>query len=362
MNDPLYYSRTNLANKLLASLKDGISDALTLFAPRRMGKTQFLLKDVKPKAEGLGFNVFYYSFMDQGTTDQVETAFIQALANYLSKVSNGTSKLLETLNKIKGINVLGVGISVDNKESINNISISAIISELAEKSPKPILMLLDEIQELARIKGTEGLIKSLRTGLDINRNKIKIIFTGSSTNGLRAMFNDHKAPFFHFAHALDFPHLTQEFTDFLANIYEERTGNYIDKTEFFNIFKRFHYTPLYLRTITQDMIINPDLPLNKAVELRLSEMEENTDNKNIWNKLSELERIILRDIAHNETNLYSNAKKKAFAEQLGVEKLSTSSIQGKIRKLEKMELLTRSSGNTLKINSPYFHTWIMENI
>ena len=37
-------------------------------------------------------------------------------------------------------------------------------------------MLLDEVQELARVSHTIGLIRSLRTGLDINQQKIKVIF------------------------------------------------------------------------------------------------------------------------------------------------------------------------------------------
>ena len=68
MKDPLYFPRTELAAALLGSLKSGISSAFTLFAPRRMGKTQFLTNDIAPAAEKDGFNVFYFSFMDNRDT------------------------------------------------------------------------------------------------------------------------------------------------------------------------------------------------------------------------------------------------------------------------------------------------------
>lgn len=360
--DPLHFPRTELAKRLLVSLKDGISHALTLFAPRRMGKTKFLMEDIKPLAEDTGFNVFYYSFMEQSQKHQTETAFIQALADFLDNVSNGKSKVLEALNKIGQIEVLGVGLSLNETAQTQIISVSQIITELAEKSPKPVLMLLDEIQELARIKGTETLVKSLRTGLDINQNKVKVIFTGSSTNGLRTMFNDHKAPFFHFAHPLDFPNLPKHFTDFLADIYEERTSNQIDKQAFYALFQRFNYTPLYLRAITQDMIINPNLTLEQATQVRMAQMEEITEYAIQWQSLSELEKEIIKAIANNDTNLYSKNTKEQIAQKLGIENLSSSSIQGKIRKLEKAEILTRDTANTLKINNPYFQTWIAENV
>ena len=130
-------------------------------------------------------------------------------------------------------------------------------------------MLLDEVQELARVSHTIGLIRSLRTGLDINQQKIKVIFTGSSTNGLRAMFNDNKAPFFHFAHPLYFPNLGKDFTDFLADIYHSRTGQEIDKNQFYELFERFNFTPLYMRSIAQDMIINLIYHLSKHQNIGL---------------------------------------------------------------------------------------------
>ena len=44
MHDPLYYSRRPYADALLTMLAEGVVSAFTLFAPRRMGKTQFLLR------------------------------------------------------------------------------------------------------------------------------------------------------------------------------------------------------------------------------------------------------------------------------------------------------------------------------
>lgn len=353
--DTLYFPRTELAQRLLTSLKDGITHAITLFAPRRMGKTQFLLKDVKPLAEQLGFNVFYFSFMDQ-VAGNSQTAFFQALTDYLSEISSGKSKLLDKLQKVE---ILGIGVELQDEKRTEVISLSQIISELVKTSQKPILMLLDEIQELARMKNSDELVRSLRTGLDRHQEEVKVIFTGRSTNGLRAMFNDNKAPFFHFAHALDFPNLDQKFTDFLADIYTERTGNLLDKTRFFALFQQANFTPLYLRAITQDMILNPALPLEQAAEYRLAQIHTHSGIETEWKTLSDLERQILLAIAQGNTSLYGHDIRYQLAEKLGVENLSSSSIQGKLRKLERADLITRDSHNALKINNPHFQSWIL---
>lgn len=361
MINPLYFPRTELANRLLISLKDGITHALTLFAPRRMGKTQFLLNDIKPTAENMGFSVFYFSFMDN-VQGEIKAAFINSLMLFLDNATSGKNKFTETLKQIKGVDVLGVGFSLNGEQNAAPITVSGLLNELAEKSKKPILLLLDEVQELARIRGTDDFVRSLRTGLDINQNKIKVIFTGSSTNGLRAMFNDNKAPFFHFAHALDFPNLGREFTDFLANIYHQRTGKEINKAAFYQLFERFHFTPLYMRSIAQDMIINPELTLEQAAEYRLGQMSDLGEMAQIWASLNLLEQQLLILLAGGEGATYSKETRKQLADILGVEDVSASTIQGKLKKLERMELITRSANKTIKINSPHFQTWIVGNV
>lgn len=359
--DPLYFPRTELAQRLLISLKDGIMHALTLFAPRRMGKTQFLLNDVKTNAREMGFNVFYFSFMEQIDDNKMQQTFTYALTDFLNEIIQGKHNVLDNLKKIKSLDILGLGVELNTEDEPLQINISRLLNAIAHKSEKPVLMLFDEVQELARSKGNEGLIRSLRTGLDMNQSKIKVIFTGSSTNGLKVMFNDNKAPFFHFAHAIDFPHLDKTFVDFLAHIYQQRTGKHIDTEHFYHIFERLHFTPLYMRAIAQDMIINPDLHLEDAFQYRLSQMDEQGDMMKQWQHLSALERQLLTLIAKGNTTLYSQEVRFMLAEKIGIDNLTTSAIQGKIRRLERNELITRNMDKTLQINNPHLKTWIKEN-
>ena len=61
-DDPWHYPRRDLATRTLAALVDGPAKALTLFAPRRTGKTEFLRKDLTPLAQEKGHRVIYMSF------------------------------------------------------------------------------------------------------------------------------------------------------------------------------------------------------------------------------------------------------------------------------------------------------------
>lgn len=354
INDPLYYSRFQLAENLVRNLADGISSAFTLFAPRRMGKTQFLLNDIAPTAKTMNFNVFYFSFMNENT-QAIQTDFKMALTAF-----HDTIRPTSHLHKVKRIDFLGVGVEKqDNLPA--DLPINEILNQIAQDN-KPTLMLLDEVQELARMKNNEGVVRSLRTGLDTNKNKIKVIFTGSSTNGLRAMFNDSKAPFFHFSHAIDFPNLDQGFSDFLADIYHQRTGNSLDKITFFQLFEKLNYTPLYLRAITQDMIINPALSLEQAAEIRLQQMYEQSDYQTIWQKLSALEKLLLIDILNGENGFYKAEKRQQFAEKLGVNDISSSTLQTALKKLERHELISKQIDHSLTLNSSLFQHWLQEQL
>ena len=61
-SDPWHFARRDLAQTTFVLLTKGPAQALSLFGPRRMGKTEFLLKDFGPLAEEAGHRVIYASF------------------------------------------------------------------------------------------------------------------------------------------------------------------------------------------------------------------------------------------------------------------------------------------------------------
>ena len=60
-NDPWHFKRRTLTGRVLEVLTRGPVQALSLFAPRRAGKTEFLIRDLPPRAESLGHRVVYAS-------------------------------------------------------------------------------------------------------------------------------------------------------------------------------------------------------------------------------------------------------------------------------------------------------------
>ena len=86
--DLWHFPRTMLAQQVLGMFDTGLSSALVFFAPRRMGKTEFLRKDVRPLAEKNNWTTFYFSFLDIG--EHVQQEFTHALAQFAENIGATT--------------------------------------------------------------------------------------------------------------------------------------------------------------------------------------------------------------------------------------------------------------------------------
>ncbi len=66
--DIFHFPRHELAEAIIKSLETGLASSKTLFAPRRMGKTEFILKDLIPAAKQNGYKAIYCNFWENKET------------------------------------------------------------------------------------------------------------------------------------------------------------------------------------------------------------------------------------------------------------------------------------------------------
>ena len=199
--DLWHYPRTDLAKRYVEAMNIGLSSTLALFAPRRMGKTEFLRKDLRPAAEAAGYRVIYVSLWE--AQDDPAHALINAIANAANDrniLSKATSKIRRgpKITLTGGHLGMQAGISIGGEEAVDEspkatIQLGQLMRQLAEGKPS-VLLLVDEVQMLADEKQFGPLVTALRSALDAHRDRIKAIFTGSSQDGLRLMFQKEKAP------------------------------------------------------------------------------------------------------------------------------------------------------------------------
>ena len=99
--DQWHFPRRELAEQILGMFESGLSSALVFFAPRRMGKTEFLCKDIAPLAEQNKWKVFYFSFLDVGKN--ATTEFTKAITTFaMNEGAMKADNLLKRISKVGG--------------------------------------------------------------------------------------------------------------------------------------------------------------------------------------------------------------------------------------------------------------------
>lgn len=190
--DPWHYPRPELASEYLSDFEIGLTSARALFAKRRMGKSEFLEKDLIPAALSLGYVTVYLNLWD--ARDDPTPALALALTRALQP--KGLTRLVKSLKqplksikasaKVPGLAEGSLEAELQKRESEAAPLITDLIRGFNEPQQR-MLLVLDEAQVLAEPPHS-SLAHSLRASLDGRKQNIKVIFAGSSEATLRRMF------------------------------------------------------------------------------------------------------------------------------------------------------------------------------
>ena len=355
--DIWHYPRLELAQQVLGMFESGLSSALVFFAPRRMGKTEFLLKDMQPLAKKQGWQVLYFSFLDAGS--RTKEAFTLALVEF--SAATGTikwEKFQRHIKKIEG-GMVGIRAGVEFRgPRQTQTALKELIADLAKHHHK-VLFLLDEVQSLSRDEKNRDFVATLRTALDVHKDIIKVIFTGSSREGLRRMFSKSDAPFFHFGQNLPFPELEHDFIDHLARVFNKTTCREINVEILWKIFLEMNKVPQLIRALVERVVLHPDLTLQQAKKQLLQDLVEDREYAMVWEKSSVLEQLLLEAIVMDKTELFGQDKRVYLAKQIGIEKLPVSTVQSAIRSLQRKNIIgSLPKRGAYYIDDPNFKSWI----
>lgn len=366
--DPWHFRRDRLAEQVLGTLARGPAQALSLFAPRRAGKTEFLVQDLAPHAEAQGHRVIYASFWEAplsplavllhaleksrergGLADRIRTsAWRVAPKLKLSASVPGTGTGAEAeidLTRLKGEPPTNLLLHMDD-----------LLGRVA-RTRRPTILLLDEVQELARSRSNASLVAALRTSLDKRRDGLRAVFTGSSRAGLAAMFSNREAPFFHFATPIDLPALDRPFVDHLVTVFRRTANRTLDSDEMLDAFDRLHRNPYFFRLLVQTMLYDPEHTVSSAVEHVRERISADLGYPEAWLTLTPIQRETVRALAMGAARPFSRNFREALGAALGDEAPTAARIQAALRRLERLGIADTARGRW-EIADPGFRGWI----
>jgi len=252
-----HFARPALAGAYLDTLFHQGVRRLAFFGRRRIGKTEFLLRDLLPAAAGRGAATLYCSLWE--FKDRPHLSITQALA----RATPGANAPV-----VKGRVQLSLPDIAEAEVEVERASRpqAASAGELAQLTAawrdwlgtfkgRPALVVFDEIQHLATSARFATFAATLRTLLDMAPPHVHVVFTGSSHADLQRLFTNNKAPFFQFADILPFQPMSHDFVTHLEGIFHQITSLRLPAGALGKLFELTGRNAHLLTGLTQRLII-----------------------------------------------------------------------------------------------------------
>ncbi len=368
-HDIWHYPRTAFTHDIFVGLTQGPGSALSLFGPRRTGKTQFLLYDLGAHAEGkYRHKVVYASFWASPSPLNAllyalhEALSPKTLAQRAAQFIGGAVPSKVRLEGPKGTAVELDLSSTDASTEDFTTRLTLLDSYLDRLSnPKrPTLLLLDEFQEIAAAPDAKDLMAALRTSLDTRKDGLRSLFTGSSQNRLQQVFSARDAPFFRFATPISLPELTDEFVTHQLDVFAQTFHRKLDPDIAHTFFTRFGRNPMIFRTWLVTLGTQRHLTEAEAMVGAEAALAATLDFDRLWiTDLKATHRIWARLIAERTAQITGQAGAARYEALTGKPAPTPQSRQSLIRKLERDGLVDNFDGER-RITDPLFERFVLD--
>jgi hypothetical protein len=367
MNNLIYeqwhFPRPNLVDSYLAMLRDGPGDPIALQSPRRWGKTTFLLAEILPAARKAGLLPVYIDVW-QNRSDVLSAINygLQEAIDDLDVPETTVGKRMRT--KVTKVGVATMAIELGEEPARKRpdsayLLVDWLLKTLVRKSKKPVLLLFDEIQELAVTKDSEAIVSALRAAITKSRKAVRVIFTGSNQDRLSELFSRSRAALYEGASILSFPALGTDFLEFVSAHAHKSFRRRIPIGELSAAFERFQYQPRALIDLVF-LYVSGDKPSFKDVlDARIESLLASDLFQPILDKMSPLQKQICRRLVAGG-DVSSIDARAAYSRALTKESISPGSISDALRSLVDMHVLTKPAGSHggYTFDDPMFREWM----
>jgi len=363
--DPWHFARPILARKYLQIFQVGLISAQALFAPRRMGKSEFLERDLIPAARKSGLLTAYLNLWD--AREHPRGALIGALARASSPrgLSGLLKKLRSPLKKVRAsAKISGVAEGALEAELIEDPRIAGTaLSDLLrsfDRADRTLLLVLDEAQVLASPAHSD-LAHSLRAGLDVRKQTIKVVFAGSSESSLRRMFGRATEPFYNWAPIEPFERLGAEFVTAMTHKVNQLSRYPLSEREALRAFEALKRTPEFFRRYLQRYLAYAELGSRAALDDTLEHVFNNSGYRTVWARLLPADRAVLMALAQGVNDLHSLPGRQRLGEELGLGKAAPlDTPKNALRRLQKDELVVKLEYGHYQIQDEGFVDWLRQ--
>ncbi len=353
-----HYARPQLAKKYLDLFELGLTSARGLFARRRMGKTEFLKKDLMPAAIARNYLVVYANLWDLEVDPG--TALISEF--YKAVEPKGFSKVWSMLKKIKASGkVPGVEATVEADLNSTAKIIGSVLMEAMQafdKTKGNVILIIDEAQVLA-YKENSHFAHALRAALDIRKERIKVIFAGSSEATLRKMFGVASEPFYNWCSLDPFDLLGEEFVIAMVEQVNKISKLPLSKEEALEAFIQLKSTPEFFRRYIEYYLVHAIQGSSAALQATKDTVFSDKNYQPQWDSLLAADKIILSMMSSGIHNLHSKMALQRLSQELGIEGVvDKSTVYNALKRLSDKNIVTKIGYGVYQFEDESFSDWI----
>lgn len=357
--DPWHFPRPELAAAYLQAFDLKLSSARGLFARRRMGKTEFLRRDLLPAAAASGYLVAYTNLWDKRSAP--DEALVSALAEALEPqgVRAVLARLGGPVRKLKAsAKLAGAEGSLEAELGANGDSALALREVLRQldRQKKPLLLVIDEAQVLA-LADHSDFAHALRAALDVRKDRIKVIFAGSSETTLRAMFARASEPFYNWAALEPFPLLDQAFVAFTVKLLNSMARHRLTLEQGRRAFEELHRTPEFFKRFIERYMLYQVQGDEAALAHTKASVFSDEHFLREWTELNAADQAVVTMLARGETDMHGAAGLERLSESTG-KPATKNTVAHALRRLQSRNLVTRLAVGDYRIEDEAFAEWV----
>jgi hypothetical protein len=228
-----------------------------------------------------------------------------------------------------------------------------------DKSRNQGLLLIDEAQVLVE-KPHQGLEKSLRAQLDIRKDRIKVIFTGSSEDRLRTMFGAERNAFYNWARVEPLPLLGSEFVLELTKRANRLTRLALKPQETLAAFEALNRVPEFFRSFLSQYLGHPLEGVKAAIEACKQTIYAEEGFASRWKKMLPADRLVLQLVANGRGDLHGEATLKWLGKMLGLDESASRAVpQNALRRLRNRQVLIQTDLGIYRFEDEAFRDWLL---
>jgi uncharacterized protein len=324
--------------------------AMTVYAPRRMGKTS-LLKQLIAAAERRKMPGVLVDLSDVLSVGDAAARLEQAYRGLPGRLGRLVGRELGSLGittPIGGFSFQRRGQERDPVAVVH--SLLEVPARIAEQSGRRVLVVLDEFQALIDLRGLDGVFRSHLQ----HQVQVSYVFCGSEPSLLRALFEDRSRPLYGQAQQLHLGRVGfRAAHDFVAAKFSETGKDSGPVTPELVYLSELHPQRLMLlahflwEQVDREPASMTDLRVAYDAALRSVELEL----RFLWEGLSANERRVLTAVASGLSPYQAEARRMAGL-------ASSSSAQRAAQALLDRAMLERDEAEELRIVDPLLARWV----